>query len=71
MNKIELALKSRTFWTIVIIAALNTIPQVKQYLPQSLFDAINWALGFLATYFHVNPSQNYGAPAPTQIPLSK
>lgn len=60
MNKLALALKSRTFWTIVVIVLLNSFPQVKQYLPGDVSDAINGILGLLAAYFHVNPSRDYG-----------
>lgn len=60
MNKIALAFRSRTFWTIVVIVLINTLPQVKQYFPQGLYDVVNPVLGFLAAYFHISPSQDYG-----------
>lgn len=60
MNKISLALHSRTFWTIVVIIGLNTLPQVKDILPQSVYDVLNPILGLLAAYFHVKPNQDYG-----------
>lgn len=64
MTKVLQALRSRTFWTVVAIVAVNTLPQVRQYLPQGVSDFMNVALGFAATYFHVNPSQSYTGQAP-------
>lgn len=60
MNKISLALHSRTFLTIVVIIGLNTLPQVKDILPQGVYNVLNPILGLLATYFHVKPHQDYG-----------
>ena len=59
MNKIVLALKSRTFWTVVLLVLLNTVPQLKGTVSQNVLDLINGVLGLAATYFHVNPSRNY------------
>jgi len=59
MNKVLQAIQSRTFWTIVVLVAVNTLPQLKGLVSQHTLDVINTVLGFVATYFHVNPSQNY------------
>ncbi len=59
MNKIQLALGSRTFWTIAIAIVINTINANTKFIPANILDIVNPILGLLATYFHVNPSQNY------------
>jgi regulator of PEP synthase PpsR (kinase-PPPase family) len=59
MNKVSLALKSKTFWTIVIAIVVNTINANQQFIPMNVLDIVNPILGLMATYFHVNPSQNY------------
>lgn len=59
MSKIQLALQSRTFWTIVITIVLNTIAANSSLIPAGIMDLLNPILGLLATYFHVNPSQVY------------
>ena len=57
-----LALKSRTFLTIVIMVAFNIVEVVSPNLSPSVRDFINGILGLVAVYFHVNPSQNYTTP---------
>jgi hypothetical protein len=59
MNKIILAFKSRTFWTVVLLICLNTVPELKGLVSQNALDVINGILGLIATYFHVSPSQEY------------
>lgn len=59
MTKLKLTLKSRTFWTVVLLVAINTVPQLKGAVSQQVLDIVNTVLGVLAAYFHVNPSQNY------------
>lgn len=59
MYKITQALRSRTFWTVVILAAINTVPQLRGLVSQPVLDGVNVALTFIAGYFHVNPSQQY------------
>lgn len=59
MNKLILALQSRTVWTVVgmfVIGGLNAIVPV---IPGDLAGLLNALLAGLAIYFHVNPSQNY------------
>lgn len=55
MNKIILALKSRTTWTIV----LGWIVTAEPLLPPQWKAFVDAVIGLLAVYFHVNPSQNY------------
>ena len=62
MNKIALMLKSRTFWTVVVMLVFNLIPQLP--VDQGVKDLVNGILTLLATYFHINPSQNYTLPTP-------
>jgi hypothetical protein len=57
MSKFALALKSRTFWTVVVMLVFNLIPHLP--VDQSVKDLVNGILTLLAAYFHVNPSQNY------------
>lgn len=52
-------LKSRTFWLIVALVAFNTITAVKALVPASYQSLVDIVLGLLATYTHVNPTQNY------------
>lgn len=61
MNKLTLALKSRTFWTLVVTWLILHGPILSQLLPQEWKPIIDGALLILATLFHVNPSQDYTA----------
>ena len=65
MSKLALVYNSRTFWTIVVMLVFNLIPQLP--IDQSIKDLVNGVLSLLATYFHVNPSQNYNPPTLTTI----
>ena len=58
-RKVALALGSRTFWTIVLLVLLNTLPEIKNSIPAKTFDLINTIVGVIATYFHVSPRQDY------------
>ncbi len=53
--------KSRTFWTIVAMFVVGGGNAVVPVLPANIQAVAMFALGALATYFHVNPSQNYNA----------
>ena len=57
MNEVKLALRSRTFWTIVLLVLINVIPVVKTYVSSPVLDSLSTILGLIATAFHVNPSQ--------------
>ena len=59
MVKVAQALKSRTFWTLVALFIINGINGIHNQIPPVLVGFIDLALSALATYFHVNPSQNY------------
>lgn len=59
MNKVILALGSRTFWVIVLTIVINTINANTAFIPAGAMDIINPLLGLLATYLHVSPSQYY------------
>lgn len=63
MNKIVLALKSRTFWTLVLMVCLIEVPIFRQVIHQPYYDGIMALLGLLATYYHVTPSQVYTQPS--------
>lgn len=62
INKIGLALKSRTFWTLVVTLVINAVNANIQWIPAGDVVYVNGVLFLLATYFHVNPSQTYAAP---------
>jgi hypothetical protein len=62
MNKLVLALKSRTFLTIVVMVAFNIMEVVSPNLSPDVRNLVNGILGLVATIFHVSPSQNYNAP---------
>ena len=62
MNKIILALNSRTFWTVVVMVGLVLTNPTYHLFSQSVLDIATSILGILAAYFHVNPSQNYQKP---------
>lgn len=59
MNKIALALKSRTFWTIVVAVVVNSINANLKFMGPHTVEVVNTVLGLLATIYHVNPSQTY------------
>lgn len=59
MNKISLALKSRTFWTVALVVLINTVNANSSLMGPHTLDIVNTILGLLITYFHVNPSQVY------------
>lgn len=59
MNKIKLALNSRTFWTVVLGVVINTVNANSNIIPPHALDIINVVIGLLSTYFHLNPSQDY------------
>lgn len=55
MDKIILALKSRTVWTTI----LNLVVMLAPVLPPAWKDLVGSVLALLAIYFHVSPSQSY------------
>lgn len=54
--------KSRTFWTVVVMFIVGGTNAVASFIPVGIEPIVMLALGGLATYFHVNPSQNYNTP---------
>ncbi len=52
-------MKSRTFWTVVVMFLVGGVQAITQFIPAGLLPFVEGGLGLLATYFHVNPSQNY------------
>jgi len=59
MDKFQLALKSRTTWTIVVLFVIGGFQNITGYIPESIMPIINSVLGLLAIYFKISPSQNY------------
>lgn len=59
MEKLKLALKSRTVWTILVTVVANSINANMQFIPAEFTPYINGVLALVAMYFHVNPSQGY------------
>lgn len=59
MNKIFKLLTSRTFWVIVLMFLVGGTHAITQFLPSALVMPLEGVLGLLASYLHVNPSQEY------------
>jgi len=66
MNKLKYIVTSKTFWTLVLILAVNAIPLVKTQVSSPALDAIDAFLVFLASYFHVTTN-----PVDLQVAQSK
>lgn len=50
---------SRTNWTIFIIFLVNGVTAIHGFIPAHWLPVVDGALGILAIYFKMNPSQNY------------
>ena len=59
MEKVKLALKSRTVWTIIVLFVINGVEGIKGYIPVDWLPLINGLLSIAAIYFKVKPSQRY------------
>lgn len=59
LEKILKLLKSRQFWTIVLLFIVNGIEGVKEFMPANALPIINSILGLLSVYFRVSPKQNF------------
>ena len=59
MFKLAQVLKSRTFWTLVVMFIINGITGIREHINPGWLTTIDAILGIVATYLHVNPSQNY------------
>jgi hypothetical protein len=57
--KLKQIIKSRTFWTVVIMACINTITPLRNQIPAEYIPFIDAGLALLATLFHVFPSADY------------
>ena len=55
----EKLLRSRTFWTVIVMFLLGGLQAVSQFMPNELYAFINTILLGLAGYFKLNPSQKY------------
>lgn len=55
LNKLKVAVSSRTVWTIVIIFVVNGIAGIHDSIPANFIGPIDAVLSILAAYFRVNP----------------
>lgn len=62
MDKVKLALKSRTTWSLVAMFLIGGINAVMGVIPAADVVYVQGTLALVAMYFHVNPSQNYVPP---------
>ena len=51
MKKYLNLLKSRTFWTIVILFVINGVAGIKEFIPAQALPVIDGILGILTIYF--------------------
>ena len=58
-NKIVLALKSRTVWSLIVLFVVNGISGIHDSIPSNWLTLVDGVLGILTVYFKINPSQNY------------
>lgn len=63
-SKLLLALHSRTVGVLVIMCLYNVLALYGNALSPSLNVLVNVVLGAVATYFKVNPNQNYSTTVP-------
>jgi hypothetical protein len=54
-------LKSRQFWTIIVLIIINGVSSVRDLLPANILPIIDLILGVLAVYFRVKPVQDFQA----------
>lgn len=57
IKKILSALKSRTFWTVVVLFLVSGVDGIRETIPEGLQLPIDGFLTILAGYFRVNPRQ--------------
>lgn len=58
-EKIKLALSSRTVWSIFALFIIGGTNGIMGLIPAEFSPYIQTALGFMAVYFKINPSQTY------------
>lgn len=56
--KIALAGRSKTAWTIVLLAVYNGVGSVKGLVPSQYQEFVNAVLSLMAIYFRLNPSES-------------
>jgi hypothetical protein len=59
MEKIKLALSSRTFWAIVVLFIFNGITAIRNAVPPEYQVYVDGVLSLGAIYYKLNPSQQY------------
>ena len=69
INKIKLALTSKTVWAIIVLFIINGVGAIHNSIPANWLTVIDPIIGLLAIYFKVNPSQNYNSPAVQAMPV--
>lgn len=55
MNKISLALRSRTTWTIVVLFVINGVSGIRESIPPGWLEPLDALLSILAIYFRASP----------------
>ena len=53
--KLNLALRSKTVWTIIVLFLINGVAGIRGYIPSDWLPLIDGVLGLLAIYFRINP----------------
>jgi len=54
-HKLNLALRSRTVWTVIALFIINGVAGIRGYIPSDWLPLIDGILGLLAIYFRVTP----------------
>ncbi len=52
-------LSSRTVWTVAVLFLVGGVEAIGQFIPDSIETTLLGGLALLATYFKLNPSQDY------------
>lgn len=60
MNKAKTILRSRTTYTVLSLAIINTVPAIQEFIPQDIQPIANMILSIATLYFKFSPSQAYG-----------
>jgi len=55
----EKIVKSRTVWVVVVMFLVGGVEAISGFIPGGFLPLVEGALGVLAIYFKVNPSQDY------------
>lgn len=54
MNKLSLAIRSRTVWTIVALFVINGIEGIREFFSPQVLTVVDAVLGLTAVYFRLN-----------------